>query len=85
MLLNETLELVRKLIDKCDVDNIEILLSDEYLHCPEEEKCEPEFDLRIKETLYHSQIQRIDEVLSEYSNVEMRMSSDGLEIYEVEA
>jgi len=82
MLLKETLEIVKKLLAECEVNMVTIAEAEEIIHYGTEE---PEFDIRIEQNLNHNQIQAIDEILSGFSNVEMKLvHGKGLIIFEAE-
>ena len=82
MLLMQTLEILEKLLTKCEVTEVLITESREIVHYEEEG---PEFDIKIVQNLDHGQIQAIDEVLADFSNVEMEFDfREGLMIFEVE-
>jgi len=80
MLLNLTLEILEKLLKKCDVTEVLITEAEEIVHT---ETTEPEFDIKIIQNLSHGQIQAIDEVLADFPNVEMELNyQEGLRIFE---
>jgi len=82
MLLKQTLEILEKLLTKCEVTEVRITESEKVVHC---ETAEPEFDIKIIQNLDHGQIQAIDEVLASFPNVEMEFDfREGLMIFEVE-
>jgi len=81
MLLNQTLEILEKLLKECEVTDVLITEASQMIH---EETTAPEFDIKIIQNLSHSQIQAIDEVLAKFSNVEMELDyQEGLTIFEV--
>ncbi|RLC86233.1 MAG: hypothetical protein DRJ03_09315 [Chloroflexi bacterium] len=83
MLVNQTLKILRKLLEKCDVTEVLITEAEEPFHI---ETSEPEFDIIIVQNLSHGQIQAIDEVLADFPNVEMELKyEEGLKIFEVES
>jgi len=82
MLLKQTLKILEKLLTKCEVTEVLITEASEIVH---DEVFEPEFDIKIVQNLDHGQIQAIDEVLADFSNVEMEFDfQEGLMIFEVE-
>jgi len=81
MLLNQTLEILEKLLKECEVTDVLITEANQLIH---EETTAPEFDIKIIQNLSHGQIQAIDEVLAKFSNVEMELDyQEGLTIFEV--
>jgi len=82
MLLKQTLKILKKLLTTCEVTEVLITEAEDIVHG---ETDEPEFDIKIVQNLSHGQIQAIDEVLTDFPNVEMEFDfREGLMIFEVE-
>ena len=93
MLFDLTLKLLKEIMVKAEVHHVElswalnpvyIEYDDETLEEKEDQEYPDEYDIIIFDTLSHSQIQAIDEALTEYSRVEMRLRDGKLEIFETE-
>ena len=74
MIEKEILELLPKLFNSVDVQNITIRDAISKV----ENDSVKEYDIIIDENLYHSQIQELDRVLSDYDEIEMRHTDDGM-------
>lgn len=87
MLLKETMEITRKLLEEAKVDCTIISEADILVHINEKkpEESPVEYNLTVKGLVRHWQIQKIDEILEDFDNVEMQVTSEGLEIFEKEA
>lgn len=88
MLMKETLEILEKIMKETNITEIRIHENTTPLHTPEDiekEEAPQEYDINIVETVWHWQIQIIDDLLGGYDNVEMMFDpDDGLVIYERE-
>lgn len=99
MLVDVALEILNALIQQCQFSRIEVAEAEINQRCkcePEDEdadhsKCPIELDITIKDsTIYHWQIQAVNDILDNYNNVEMIFDTesltnrDGLHIYEKE-
>lgn len=91
MLLKETLEILKRILEKTDITNVEIrdalnLIHVEYdketLEPKEDQDFPQEYDLVLKADLCHAEIQTIDELLADHSNIEMRLRDGNIEIFE---
>jgi len=86
MLKKKTLELIDKLLEVVDYINISRDDNPVYDSSLRETNPTTEYVITIPETLYRWQIQKIDEILAEFDNIEMKMAIyKGLEIYELES
>jgi len=87
LLLKETLDIIQKLLEKCDVTNLEVdeakIIAHNNPEKPDEWKTE--YDIYIKPSVNHWQIQQIDGLLANYDRVEMEVVHEGLRIFEKEA
>lgn len=92
MRLKETLEIIEKLMKNCDVSDFTVSMARTWIHEEEAELIQNgctegvqvEYDITLTEVVTHYQIQTIDEILASYDNVEMRVESGGLRIFEKE-
>jgi len=87
MFLKETLEILEKLLNDCDLTEIQIGESKIIVHADidKQEEWKTEYDLLIKQRVNHATIQQIDKLLSNYDSVEMEVIDEGLRIFEREA
>ena len=87
MLLKETLEIIQKLMKTCDVSNLEVDEAQIIVHAglKKQDEWKNEYDIIIKPSVNHWQIQQIDALLANYDAVEMEVTSEGLRIFEKEA
>jgi len=85
MLLKETLEIVNKLMVKAEIDDFEVRTASRFVHNPKSSKTYTrEFDILVTPSVSHRELQEIDKILSDYDNVEMKATSEGLLIFERE-
>lgn len=91
MKLDLTLKILRDILEKTDITNVDVTDALDPIHVEiDEETLEPkedqeivlEYDLTLKADLSHADIQAIDEFLANYSNVEMRLRDGNMEIFE---
>lgn len=91
MLLDVMLTILRKIRETTDVTNIEIRdalapvhieIDKETLEPVEDKEFPDEYDLILKADLCHAEIQSLDELLADYSNIEMRLRDGNIEIFE---
>jgi len=91
MILKETLAILKDILEKTDVTNIEIRdaidpvhveYDEETLELKEDKDFPQEYDLVLNADLSHQEIQAIDEILTSYSNIEMRLREGNMEIFE---
>lgn len=86
MLVDVVLKLIPKLISDCQITNFNIRDANNLAHINEKkpEDSPLELDILVEENLYHWQIQELDKILADFDNVEMRLTDDGLFVYEKE-
>ena len=82
MFLKTTINILTHLLDEANIDKAIIAEASDVIHL--EERNKSEYDILVKGTLRHGQLQQIDDILSRYDNVEMMMDSEGLLIFETE-
>ena len=87
MLFKETLKIVRGLLKKCNITNIEIDEAKVIVHSDpdKQEDWQDEYDIFVPQRVNHWKIQQIDKLLANYDAVEMEVTSEGLRIFEKEA
>ena len=93
MLLEKTLEIVKKILSQTDILHIELRdalnpvyveYDEETLEEKEDQEFPDEFDIVVNEDLSHADIQTIDDLLAEYSTIEMRLREGKLEIFQTD-
>jgi len=81
MIQSDLLAILPKLFENADIHDITIQRAS-MNH--EENSAIKEYDILVNETLFHSQIQALDRILSDYDEIEMRFTADGMKILSVE-